>query len=645
MRYDTEYRIGADTSAASRNMRMLVGQARTTGAGIATGLAPASIGIGKMALALGSAGAAGALLTSLPSTIREIVEEASAIGKVADRIGIATGYLQEFRHVAGLAGLNVSGADKALEEFNKRIGEAQTGTGNLRKILEANNISMRDTQGNLKTTDVLLAEYADLIARAASAQDKAYLANEAFGRSGKGMINVLQSGRVAFQNAIQDANDLGVALDDGLIRKSEVLEDRWSNFTANLDRNFKNFVLNTVDGADQIAKALNSIAAQQGIAEQNIARLSNPNGPAFGTPALRVRSAAEVAAQELTADQLQLQKQLRQFGLRQRNLNTQLPAPPPKKTPTARTAKTSTAKAAEPQTNAFDSTVEQMERRNRLLDLQTQALAQVNPLIDDYGYATARAQAEASLLNAAQEAGLPITDELRTRIGALANQMAEAQQRSNQLAASQDRLKQSAEAMRDLNKDVTKGLVSDLRNGVSAADAFANALDKVAEKLIDVAINSAFDGKGGGGFASLFASLFGGAGATATPMAISAAGLTPLGGPYAKGGVANRPSLFGEAGPEAAVPLPDGRSIPVTMSMMNMPRIENQTPAAAPVNMQIINNTPVQVRTEEQTDPNGDRNLRVFLDDAVADTINRQGSPANRLLQRRGVANPLRNLS
>ena len=32
---------------------------------------------------------------------------------------------------------------------------------------------------------------------------------------------------------------------------------------------------------------------------------------------------------------------------------------------------------------------------------------------------------------------------------------------------------------------------------------------------------------------------------------------------YANGGIANTPSIFGEAGPEAAVPLPDGRSIPV----------------------------------------------------------------------------------
>lgn len=34
---------------------------------------------------------------------------------------------------------------------------------------------------------------------------------------------------------------------------------------------------------------------------------------------------------------------------------------------------------------------------------------------------------------------------------------------------------------------------------------------------------------------------------------------------FARGGIADGPSLFGEAGPEAAVPLPDGRTIPVTL--------------------------------------------------------------------------------
>jgi hypothetical protein len=34
---------------------------------------------------------------------------------------------------------------------------------------------------------------------------------------------------------------------------------------------------------------------------------------------------------------------------------------------------------------------------------------------------------------------------------------------------------------------------------------------------------------------------------------------------FSRGGIANKPSIFGEKGPEAAVPLPDGRTIPVTL--------------------------------------------------------------------------------
>lgn len=34
---------------------------------------------------------------------------------------------------------------------------------------------------------------------------------------------------------------------------------------------------------------------------------------------------------------------------------------------------------------------------------------------------------------------------------------------------------------------------------------------------------------------------------------------------FATGGISNEPAIFGEAGPEAAVPLPDGRTIPVTI--------------------------------------------------------------------------------
>jgi hypothetical protein len=43
---------------------------------------------------------------------------------------------------------------------------------------------------------------------------------------------------------------------------------------------------------------------------------------------------------------------------------------------------------------------------------------------------------------------------------------------------------------------------------------------------------------------------------------------------FAAGGVSNGIGIFGEAGPEAAVPLPDGRRIPVDLRVPPMPAIQ-----------------------------------------------------------------------
>jgi lambda family phage tail tape measure protein len=98
---------------------------------------------------------------------------------------------------------------------------------------------------------------------------------------------------------------------------------------------------------------------------------------------------------------------------------------------------------------------------------------------------------------------------------------------------------------------------------------------------ISSAINGLFGGKSGGGFESIIggiAGLLSGGGIPSFSFsgggdALMSSGLGDFTGTgpgwdqlFAGGGVTNRPAIFGEAGPEAAVPLPDGRSIPVKLS-------------------------------------------------------------------------------
>ncbi|MGJ0453467.1 MAG: hypothetical protein ACR65T_09620 [Methylocystis sp.] len=174
-------------------------------------------------------------------------------------------------------------------------------------------------------------------------------------------------------------------------------------------------------------------------------------------------------------------------------------------------------------------------------------------------------------------------------------------------------------------KDAAHTLVSGLQQGNSLGkslkDTLASLATKGLNKGIDTGIDSIFaalkGGSGGSGnIISSLASLFGGSGGAAgaassagsiistiatTAMSLFAledGGVMTSRGPlplrrYAGGGIADSPQLamFGEGRmPEAYVPLPDGRSIPVAMSGGNAPKIT------------INNNAPVDVTPRVMSD-------------------------------------------
>ena len=160
--------------------------------------------------------------------------------------------------------------------------------------------------------------------------------------------------------------------------------------------------------------------------------------------------------------------------------------------------------------NEYQREIEQIKERTAAIQAETAALAGVNPLIDDYDFAITKARASHDLLTAAQQAGIAITPELKAKIDELATGYANATVEANKQAEAQDRLRETADDLRDLGKDVLGGFISDLRNGKTAAEALEGALNKIADKLLDMTLESLFSG-GGGWFSKLFGLKDGGA--------------------------------------------------------------------------------------------------------------------------------------
>lgn len=211
----------------------------------------------------------------------------------------------------------------------------------------------------------------------------------------------------------------------------------------------------------------------------------------------------------------------------------------------------------------FAGNMQDVQQRIDLLNAEYAAQAQLNPLVNDYGFALEKARIKQQLLTQAQEAGLKVTPELAAKIDALAGNYAKAASASDMLSEAQNRTQEQAREFQDMMKDVFSGFVKDLMAGKSATEALGNALDKVIDRLLNSAIDMLFGGLfgglgggGGGGLFKLFGFAKGGIAANGRPQPLPR---------FANGGVSRSAAIFGEAGPEAAVPLPDGRSIPVKL--------------------------------------------------------------------------------
>lgn len=142
----------------------------------------------------------------------------------------------------------------------------------------------------------------------------------------------------------------------------------------------------------------------------------------------------------------------------------------------------------------FDTTVQDANDRTAALVAETEALRQINPLIDDYGFAAEKARTEQELLNAAQKAGIAITPELRSQIAQTSQQWALATAEANKLNEAQGQLKQKSEEWRSTELDAFKGLVTDLASGKDAVEALTDAVQKLIDKLLDMTLNNLFDG-------------------------------------------------------------------------------------------------------------------------------------------------------
>lgn len=169
---------------------------------------------------------AAAGITGLGLFIERSLDAADQLGKVADKLGISTDALQEYRFAASQSGVAQATLDMALQRFTRRLGEAVQGTGELKDTLKLYNITVRDSEGNARATEAVLGDLADVIKRTESDSERLRIAFKAFDSEGAALVNMLRSGEAGLDRFRREARDLGIIINEELIRNSENATDQ-----------------------------------------------------------------------------------------------------------------------------------------------------------------------------------------------------------------------------------------------------------------------------------------------------------------------------------------------------------------------------------------------------------------------------------
>jgi len=252
-------KIDAAGTRASRGLSNLTDWAKTL-----------RVGMRALGGALAGVAAAGGLATLIDRSI----SAADAVGTTADKIGVGVEALQELRYAAQRASVEQRTMDMALQRFTRRVAEAAKGTGEAKQALSDMGIALKDQHGNIRRSEDLLNDVAEAFRRTTDPAERLRLAFKLFDSEGVAMVNMLVGGSQALEATRRRARDLGIVLDEDLVRNAEKARDELDTLGRVISANLTRAVLDLAPVIADASSELADLARSAGVAYGQLKRLA-----------------------------------------------------------------------------------------------------------------------------------------------------------------------------------------------------------------------------------------------------------------------------------------------------------------------------------------------------------------------------------
>lgn len=155
--------------------------------------------------------------------VEEFAKSGDKIAKTSRLVGLSVKDYQAFSSAAKHAGMSTEEMDGALRKFNVNLGKARSGDKTAFKMFDS--ILGGKKLADFEDTPSLIAAVADSYQKLGSAEQKAFVSQELFGKSGLRMAELLSQGDEGIKKLIADFESHGGGYSEEGAKSAEEFDD------------------------------------------------------------------------------------------------------------------------------------------------------------------------------------------------------------------------------------------------------------------------------------------------------------------------------------------------------------------------------------------------------------------------------------
>lgn len=163
--------------------------------------------------------------TAATVALKGAIDNADELSKAAQKIGIPTDVLSSLKYAGDLADVSFEQLQSGLGKLIKFQAAAAQGGKEQTQVFEAFGIAVKDTEGNLRATQDVIGEFADVFKALPDGPEKTALALRVFGKAGAELIPLLNAGSAGLRKQADELERLGGKVTPEAGRQAEAFND------------------------------------------------------------------------------------------------------------------------------------------------------------------------------------------------------------------------------------------------------------------------------------------------------------------------------------------------------------------------------------------------------------------------------------